>query len=126
MKAIVYHSYGPADVLKLEEVAKPVPADNQVLIKVHAAALNPLDWRIMKGVPLPFRVMMKMATPSAERGVGIGRDVAGVVEAVGKNVTQFKVGDEVFGSCEGAVAEYACAKESGLAHKPAVLTFEQA
>jgi NADPH:quinone reductase-like Zn-dependent oxidoreductase len=126
MKAIVYHAYGSADVLKLEDISKPIPKDDQVLIKVRAAALNPLDWRMMGGVPLPFRIMMKMATPTAERAVGIGRDVAGIVEAIGKDVTQFKVGDEVFGTCEAAVAEYASAKEAGLAAKPAALSFEQA
>ena len=126
MKAIVYHSYGSADLLKCEDIAKPIPKDDQVLIKVRAAALNPLDWRMMAGVPLPFRIMMKMATPTAERAVGIGRDVAGVIEAVGKSVTQFKVGDEVFGTCEAAVAEYTCTKESGVVEKPAEITFEQA
>jgi len=126
MKAIVYHCYGTANVLKSEDIPKPIPKDDQVLIKVRAVALNPLDWRMLGGVPLPFRVMMKMATPTAERAVGIGRDVAGVIEAVGKSVTQFKVGDEVFGTCEAAVAEYACAKESGLVEKPAEITFEQA
>src|SRR2546423_14109718 len=126
MKAIVYHSCVSADVQRLKDIAKPIPKDDQVLIKVRAAALNPLDWRIMKGVPLPFRVIMKMATPTAERAVGIGRDVAGVIEAVGKSVIQFKVGDEVFGTCEAAVAEYACTKESALVAKPEALTFEQA
>jgi len=126
MKAIVYHSYGTADVLKSEDIPKPIPKDDQVLIRVQAAALNPLDWRMLGGVPLPFRVMMKMATPTAERAVGIGRDVAGVVEAIGKDVTQFKIGDEVFGTCEASVAEYACAKESGVVEKPAEITFEQA
>src|SRR2546423_13654522 len=123
MKAIVYHSYGSADVLKLEDIQQPVPKDDQVLIKVRAAALNPLDWRMMKGVPLPFRVMMRMPTPSITQPVGIGRDVAGVVEAIGKDVTQFKIGDEVFGPCEAAVAEDACAKTSGLVGKPEALTF---
>ena len=126
MKAIVYHSYGAADVLKLEDIQQPIPKDDQVLIKVRAAALNPLDWRMMKGVPLPFRLMMRMRTPSIAQPVGIGRDVAGVVEAIGKDVTQFKIGDEVFGNCEAAVAEYACTKESALVAKPLELTFEQA
>src|SRR5205814_2239127 len=106
MKAIVYHSYGAADVLKLEDIQQPIPKDDQVLIKVRAAALNPLDWRMMKGVPLPFSIMMRMHTPSIAQPMGIGRDVAGVVEASGKDVTQFKIGDEVFGLCEAAVAEY--------------------
>src|SRR4051812_23199821 len=126
MKAIIYHSYGSADVLKCEDVPKPIPKDEQVLIKVRAAALNPLDWRMMKGVPLPFRVMMRMGTPSIAQPLGIGRDVAGVVEAIGKDVTQFKIGDEVFGNCEAAVAEFACTKESALVAKPEALTFEQA
>jgi NADPH:quinone reductase-like Zn-dependent oxidoreductase len=126
MKAIVYHSYGSADLLNCEDIATPIPKDDQVLIKVQAAALNPLDWRMMGGVPLPFRIMMKMATPTAERAVVIGRDVAGVIEAVGKSVTQFKVGDEVFGTCEAAVAEYTCTKESAVVAKPERLTFEQA
>ncbi len=126
MKAIVYHSYGMAEVLRLEDIAKPTPKDDQVLIKVRAAALNPLDWRMMKGVPLVFRKMMKIGTPTAQKGVGIGRDVAGVIEAIGNNVTQFKVGDEVFGTCGDAVAEYVCAKEAGMVNKPAAVTFEQA
>lgn len=126
MKAIVYHSYGAADVLKCEDIAKPIPNDDQVLIKVHAAALNPLDWRMMKGVPFVIRKLMKMQTPSAANPVGIGRDVAGIIEAVGRNVTQFKVGDEVFGNCEAAVAEYCCTKEAGVVAKPETLTFEQA
>jgi NADPH:quinone reductase-like Zn-dependent oxidoreductase len=126
MKAIVYHSYGSADVLRLEEIDKPSPQDDEVLIKVRAAALNPLDWRMMKGIPFVFRKMMKMSTPTAEQPVGIGRDVAGVIEAIGKNVTQFKVGDEVFGACAASVAEYACAKESALAAKPDCMTFAQA
>src|SRR6185437_3625074 len=112
MKAIVFHQYGSADVLRLEEIEKPAPKDKEVLLRVRAAALNPLDWRMLKGVPFIFRKMMKTDTPSTEKGVGIGRDVSGVVEAVGANVTQFKIGDEVFGACEASVAEYGCAKET--------------
>lgn len=126
MKAIVFHGYGSADVLRLEEVEKPVPKDEEVIIKVRAAALNPLDWRMLKGVPFIFRRIMKLRNPTAEHGVGIGRDVAGVIEAVGSKVTQFKVGDEVFGACEASVAEYARAKETGLAIKPERMSFEQA
>jgi NADPH:quinone reductase-like Zn-dependent oxidoreductase len=126
MKAIVYRRYGSAEVLKCEDIPKPVPSDDQVLIKVRAAALNPLDWRMMGGVPFLIRKVMKMKTPSDAQPVGIGRDVAGVVEAVGKNVTQFRTGDEVFGNCEAAVAEYACTKASALVAKPEALTFEQA
>ena len=126
MKGIVYHSYGSADVLKCEDIPKPIPNDDQVLIKVRAAALNPIDWRLKGGVPLLIRKVAKMKAPSPQHPVGIGRDVAGVVEAIGKEVTQFKVGDEVFGTCEAAVAEYACVKASGAAAKPEALTFEQA
>jgi len=126
MKAIVYRRYGSAEVLKCEDIPKPVPNDDQVLIKVRAAALNPLDWRMMGGVPVLIRKLMKIKTPSDAQPVGIGRDVAGVVEAVGKSVTQFRPGDEVFGNCEAGVAEYACTKESALVAKPQALTFEQA
>jgi len=126
MKAIVYRSYGSAEVLKCEDIPQPIPKDNEVLIKIRAAALNPLDWRMMGGVPFLIRRLMKMKTPSPAQPVGIGRDIAGVVEAVGKNVTQFKIGDEVFGNCEAGVAEYACTKESALVAKPEALTFEQA
>ena len=126
MKAIVYRSYGSAEVLRCEDIPKPIPQDHEVLIKVRAAALNPLDWRMMGGVPFLIRKVMKVKTPSDAQPVGIGRDVAGVVEAVGKNVTQFKIGDEVFGNCEAAVTEYACTKESALVAKPEALTFEQA
>src|SRR5215510_12829609 len=126
MKAIVYHRYGSADVLQLEEIEEPVPKDDEVLIKVRAAALNPLDWRMMKGVPFIIRKTMKLGTPTAERGVGIGRDVAGVVESVGSKVTQFSPGDEVFGAAASSVAEYACTKESALWAKPEHMTFEQA
>jgi len=126
MKAIVYRSYGSAEVLRCEDIPKPIPQDHEVLIKVRAAALNPLDWRMMGGVPFLIRKVMKVKTPSDAQPVGIGRDVAGVVEAVGKNVTQFKIGDEVFGNCEVGVAEYACTKASALVAKPEALTFEQA
>jgi NADPH:quinone reductase-like Zn-dependent oxidoreductase len=126
MKAIVYRSYGSAEVLRFEDIPKPVPKDNQILIKVRAAALNPIDWRLMGGVPFLIRKVAKMNAPSAQQPVGIGRDVAGVVEAIGKEVTQFKAGDEVFGNCEAAVAEYACVKQSAAVAKPSGLTFEQA
>src|SRR5262249_16487306 len=126
MKAIVYHSYGSADVLTREEIEKPVPKDDEVLIKVCAAALNPLDWRMIKGVPFIFRIMMKIPKPTVAEPLGIGRDLAGVVAAVGGNVTQFKPGDEVFGACAGTIAEYVSAKESAFVKKPQALTFQQA
>ena len=123
MKAIVYHSYGSPDVLKCEEIAKPAPKDNEVLVKVRAASLNPLDWRLMKGQPSALRIFFGLRRPRFGRP---GVDVAGVVESVGKNVTRFKPGDEVFGACRGACAEYASAPESRLAVKPSNVTFEQA
>src|SRR3989442_11449098 len=111
MKAIVYHEYGSADVLKYEEIEKPIAKDNEVLIKVRAASVNPLDWRLMKGKPRVMRIMARLLKmPIGRPGV----DVAGEVEAVGSNVTQLKPGDEVFGSCRGAFAEYACTGESNL------------
>jgi NADPH:quinone reductase-like Zn-dependent oxidoreductase len=123
MKAIRYHEYGSADVLKCEEVAKPIPKDDEVLIKVRAAAANPLDWRLMKGKPRVVGIIARLLKmPIGRPGV----DVAGEVEAVGKNVTRFKPGDKVFGACRGAFADYACAAKSNLVMKPDNVTFEQA
>ncbi len=123
MKAIVYHEYGSADVLKCEEIEKPVSKDDEVLIKVRAASVNPLDWRLMKGKPRVMRIVARLLRmPIGRPGV----DVAGEVEAVGSKVTQFKPGDAVFGSCRGAFAEYACPAESKLVMKPGNVTFEQA
>src|SRR5688500_374228 len=124
MKAIVYHEHGSADVLKLEDVEKPVPKDDEVLIKVRAASLNPLDWRLMRGEPKIIRVLAKLMA-----GLRTGRpgvDVAGEVEAAGRNVKKFKVGDGVFGSCAGALAEYACSNAARVTVKSARVTFEQA
>src|SRR5208283_178406 len=107
MKAIVYRNYGPPDVLRFEDVEKPVAKDkdkgkdkdNQVLIKVCAASLNPLDWHFMRGEPYLVRLIAGLRKPKL---TGLGVDVAGRVEAVGRNVTRFKPGDAVFGSCRGA------------------------
>jgi NADPH:quinone reductase-like Zn-dependent oxidoreductase len=126
MKAIVYYDYGSPDVLKCEEIEKPTPGDDEVLIKVRAAAVNPLDWRLMRGVPPIFRILLGLRKPKVRRPNRTGRDVAGQVEAVGRNVTQFKPSDEVFGACRGAFAEYACAPESALVLKPHNVTFDQA
>src|SRR5438067_1525382 len=123
MKAIVYCEYGSPDVLKFEDVEKPVPNDDQVLIKVHATSLNFIDPGLMRG-PWPLRLMSGLRKPEKTRF--LGADVAGQVEAVGKNVTQFKAGDEVFGVARPSLAEYACARERGLVIKPANVTFEQA
>jgi NADPH:quinone reductase-like Zn-dependent oxidoreductase len=124
MKAIVYHNYGSPDVLKCEEIEKPTAGDNEVLIRIRAASVNALDWRLMRGKPLFVRLVIGgLRKPKITRP---GRDVAGQVEAVGKNVTQFKPGDEVFGACRGAFAEYVCAMEDKLALKPANISFEEA
>jgi NADPH:quinone reductase-like Zn-dependent oxidoreductase len=132
MKAMVYHDYGSPDVLKCEEVEIPTPKENQVLLKVHAAAVNPLDCGLMKGQPYFMRLLFGFPKPRITRP---GRDVAGEVQAVGPGVTHFKAGDEAFGvctsggwmnKCDGAFAEYACTLEAGLAMKPYNVTFEQA
>jgi NADPH:quinone reductase-like Zn-dependent oxidoreductase len=123
MKAIVFDNYGSPDVLQLVEVEKPSARDNEVLIRVHAASVNPLDWHLMRGSPYIVRLMAGLRRPKDTR---TGVDVAGEVEAIGKNVMQFKPGDEVFGSCKGAFAEYACTVESAVATKPDNVTFEQA
>src|SRR3989441_8800199 len=123
MKAIAYHNYGSPDVLKYGEIEKPAAGDNEVLVKVHAASVNPLDWHFMRGTPYVMRIGSGLRQPKDTR---LGVDAAGQVEAVGRNVTQFKSGDEVFGSCQGAFAEYACASERKLAMKPDNVTFEEA
>ncbi len=123
MKAAIYTRYGSPDVVRITDVEKPLAKDNEVLIKVRAASVNPMDWHIMRGTPYFLRLVAGLSKPRDGR---LGADVAGEVEAVGKNVTQFKPGDEVFGVCRGAFAEYACAPESKVAVKPANVTFEQA
>jgi NADPH:quinone reductase-like Zn-dependent oxidoreductase len=122
MKAIVRTKYGPPEALQFTEVEKPTPKDNEVLIKLRAASVNPLDLFTMRGAPL-IRLIPGLRTPKDKR---IGVDAAGQVEAVGRNVTQFKPGDEVFGSCRGAFAEYVCTSEPALVVKPDNVTFEQA
>jgi NADPH:quinone reductase-like Zn-dependent oxidoreductase len=123
MKAVVYTKYGPPDVLKIEEIEKPIPQDKQVLIKVHAASINSGDWRVMRADPFFIRLMgMGLLKPKITR---LGSDVAGLVEAVGENVKQFRRGDEVFGCGEGSFAEYVLAKEANLALKPANRSFEE-
>ncbi len=122
MKAIVYDRYGSSDVLKCEEVEKPTVGDNEVLIKVRAASVNPLDWHFMRGMPYPVRVIAGLRKAKDKR---LGVDVAGRVEAIGRNVTQFKPSDEVFGSCRGAFAEFTCTSEAELFMKPDSVTFEQ-
>ena len=124
MKAIVYRCYGSPDVLTLEDIEKPTPADNEVLVKVHAAAVNPLDWHYMRGSPYIMRLGTGLGSPNDTR---LGVDFAGTVEAVGRNVTQFKPGDKVFGGKNGAFAEYVTVHDDrALVLKPASLSFEQA
>jgi NADPH:quinone reductase-like Zn-dependent oxidoreductase len=123
MKAIVQNEYGSPDVLELKEIDKPVVKDDDVLVRVHAAALHAGDYFAMRGVP--YGVRMTAGWPKPKNYVP-GYDVAGHVEAVGKNVTRFQPGDEVFGACNGTCAEYACAGEDKFVLKPANLTFEQA
>ena len=125
MKAIVYYKYGSPDVLKLAEFKKPIPTDDEVLIKIHAVSINGSDREALAGKPLYARLggLRKPGYPI------LGSDIAGRVERVGKNITQFQPGDEVFGEIpgyHGGFAEFACAPEKTLARKPASLTFEQA
>ncbi|CAI3791550.1 NAD(P)-dependent alcohol dehydrogenase [Pseudarthrobacter sp. MM222] len=124
MKAIVQDVYGPAQVLELRDVDKPVPAEDEVLIRVRAAGVDQGVWHLMAGQPYLTRAVgFGLRTPK----VGIrGRELAGTVEAVGRNVVGFRPGDEVFGTAEGTFAEFVCAKEGKLALKPGNLSFEQA
>ncbi len=123
MKAAIYERYGPPDVVQIRDVERPVPNDGEVLIKVRAASVNPYDWHFMRGLPYVLRLMAGLRKPKDTR---LGADVAGQVEAIGRNLTQFNAGDEVFGMSRGAFAEYARASESTLAMKPKGVTFEQA
>ncbi|HJT81268.1 MAG TPA: NAD(P)-dependent alcohol dehydrogenase [Chthoniobacterales bacterium] len=125
MKAIVFCDYGGPEVLKFEDVPKPAPNDDQILVKIRAAAVNPIDWHYVRGIPYVARAMaMGMRKPKDTR---LGADYSGIVEAVGKNVTQFKPGDEVFGGKSGTLAEYLCARaDRAVVLKPANITFEQA
>ena len=123
MKAIVQVKYGAPEALELKEIDKPVIKDTQVLVHVHAAGVNPLDWHFVRGKPYIARLALGLPRPkNGVRGV----DVAGHIEAVGKNVRQYQAGDEVFGACDGAFAEYAPAGEDMVVPKPANLTFDQA
>lgn len=127
MKAIIYTEYGSPDVIQFKEVEKPTPKDDQVLIKVHAASVNAGDLHYLRGTPWLFRLACGLLKP---KNIFLGGDVAGRVEAVGKNVTQFQPGDEVLGdlsaSGRGSFAEYVCASETALVLKPANLSFEEA
>ncbi len=126
MKAIVYHRYGPPDLLALEEVDKPAPKDNEILVEVRAVSVNDWDWGLLHGTPFANRLMSGLLKPKKKI---LGSDVAGRVEAVGRGVSRFRPGDEVFGDLSGhwgGFAEYVCAREDALALKPAGMTFEEA
>ncbi len=124
MKGVVRRCYGPPDVIRYESVVRPVPADDEVLVRVHAASVNPLDWHYLEGTPYIVRMDAGVGRPQNPR---LGVDFAGTVEAVGRNVSRFKPGDEVFGGKFGAFAEYVAVREErALAPKPANVTFEQA
>jgi NADPH:quinone reductase-like Zn-dependent oxidoreductase len=130
MKAIVQHRYGNASSLLLTEVEKPVPADGEVLVRVHASSVNARDWHLMRGDPYLARLALREVFGfRGPKNAIRGSDLAGRVEAVGRSVTRFQPGDEVFGDArdlDGAFAEYVCVPEGQLAPKPANLTFEQA
>ena len=127
MKAFIYEKYGPPSNLRLSEVEKPEPKEGEVLIKVHATALSVPDWRLMRGTPFMTRLMAGLMKPKYKI---LGTDVSGIIDALGKNVTGFKVGDAVYGDLSGsgfgAFAEYVCTKEDVVAHKPSNLSFEEA
>jgi NADPH:quinone reductase-like Zn-dependent oxidoreductase len=127
MKAVVRETYGSPDVLRLGDAPTPTAGDGGVLVRVHAAPVNAGDWHLLRGTPLPFRLVAGLTKPKYKI---IGNDIAGTVEAIGRNVTQFKRGDEVFGEVSrcgfGAYAEYVVARENALALKPANLSFEEA
>jgi NADPH:quinone reductase-like Zn-dependent oxidoreductase len=124
MKAIVYTKYGSPDVLQLKDVEKPTPQDNEVLIRIHAASVNAYDWHMLTADIFLVRVMgVGLFKPKHTR---LGADVAGRIEAVGKNVKQFQPGDEVFGMVRGSFAEYACSLDDAVAIKPSNLSFEKA
>lgn len=124
MKAVQHHCYGGPEVLTLDDVPRPAPADNEVLVKVRAASVNPLDWHYMRGKPYVMRFSSGIGRPNGPR---VGVDFAGTVEAVGRNVRRFAPGDEVFGGRNGALAQYLTVREDrGIVHKPSNVTFEEA
>jgi NADPH:quinone reductase-like Zn-dependent oxidoreductase len=126
VKAIVQDRYGGVEVLQLREIQRPVPADDQVLVRVHAAGLDRGVWHVMTGLPYMIRLVVPTLGFRKPKVPSLGMDVAGRVEAVGKQVARFQPGDDVFGWCDGSFAEYAVADEDHFAPKPTALTFEQA
>lgn len=128
MKAIVYNNYGLPDVLKMEDIQKPIPTDDEVLVKVQAVSINAWDWDMLTGKPFEYRFFSGFFKPKNNKIHGC--DIAGQIEAVGKNAKQFNIGDEVFGDLSaggwGAFAEYVCSGENNLILKPSMMTFEEA
>ncbi len=123
MKATLRPSYGTADVLRLVDIEKPVPADDEILVKVRAASVNPLDWHLMRGTPYLLRLGLGLPKPRSPR---LGGDFSGTVEAAGIRVTRFQPGNEVFGVARGSFAEYVTVSETRVAAKPRGVSFEQA
>ncbi|MBV9008946.1 MAG: NAD(P)-dependent alcohol dehydrogenase [Verrucomicrobia bacterium] len=124
MKAVIRCDYGSPDALKVADVQKPAPGPDEILVKVRAASVNPLDWHMMEGTPYLMRIGTGLRKPT---DVFLGVDYAGTVERVGSNVTQFTPGDDVFGGRDGALAEYICVRaDHAVVRKPAAVTFEQA
>ena len=124
MKSVSYRCYGSPNVLEYKDSPKPTISDDEILVKVYAAAVNPLDWHYMRGAPYLMRLMSGLGAP---KHTGMGRDFSGIVESVGKNITKFKAGDEVFGGASGAFAEYITIREErALVLKPSNMTFQQA
>jgi len=123
MKAAVHRCYGSADVVRIETLARPTPSDHEVLVRVHATSVNPLDWHVMSGEPYLMRPSSGWGAPNS---ISLGTDFAGTVEAVGKLVTRFKPGDAVFGAGTGAFAQYLRISESDLVMEPASLAFNEA
>ena len=123
MKAAIYTQYGPADVIQIREVEPPIPRNNEVLIKVRAASVNPYDWHFLRGRPYFLRLMAGLRKPKDLR---LGVDVAGEVQTTGSGVSKFNPGEHIFGTCRGAFAEYVCTPESSVVKKPESMTFEQA
>ena len=128
MKAVVYHKYGTPDVLSIDDIPKPIPGDDEVLVKIHAVSINSWDWDTLTGKPFEYRLLFGLLKPKSTKLHGC--DIAGKVEEIGKNVKRFQVGDEVFGDIAekgwGAFAEYTCASENKLAHKPSGMPFAEA
>lgn len=123
MKAILRPTYGAADVLQLVDIEKPAPADDQILVKVRAASVNPFDWHLMRGTPYLMRIGLGFPQPKSSR---LGGDFSGTVESVGSRVTRFRPGDDAFGVARGSFAEYVTISETQAAPKPSGVTFEQA